>query len=159
MSLAKKGHPNKKKPVIRYSNRRARRDYFIAEKIEAGVVLSGAEVKSVKTKSINLDLSLVQIKKGEVFIVNAHIPPYQFSTDQPYDPRQSRKLLLKKNQIKKLIEAKHNKLAIVPLSCYNKGGWIKVLLGIGKRKKKYEKKQILIERTLKKRLKTQPRNI
>jgi len=138
---------------IHYSNRRAKRDYFIVKKIEAGVVLTGSEVKAIKTQGINLDQALIQLKDNELYLVNAFIPAYKFATDRPYDPRAKRKLLLKKNQIKTLIAAKQKKLAIVPLSCYNKNGWIKILVGVGRRKKKFEKKQAIIERTLKRKLK------
>lgn len=147
--------PEKK---FKYTNRKAR-NYLFAKKIEAGVALTGAEVKSIKTKGISLDQSSVQIFNNEAYLINAHIPGYQFSTDRPYDPRANRKLLVKKKELEMLIEAKQQKLAIVPINCYNNRGWIKLLIGIGRHKQIKEKKSEAITRSLKKRLKQQPENI
>lgn len=143
---------------FKYTNRKAR-NYIFAKKIEAGVVLTGAEVKSIKTKGLNLDQSSVQIFNNEAYLVNAHIPGYQFSTDRPYDPRANRKLLVKKKELEMLIEARQQKLAIVPINCYNIRGWIKLLIGIGRHKQIKEKKSEAIARSLKKRLKQQPENM
>lgn len=122
-------------------------------------MLTGAEVKSIKTKGLNLDQSSVQIFNNEAYLVNAHIPGYQFSTDRPYDPRANRKLLVKKKELEMLIEARQQKLAIVPINCYNIRGWIKLLIGIGRHKQIKEKKSEAIARSLKKRLKQQPENM
>lgn len=143
---------------FKYTNRKAR-NYIIAKRIEVGIVLTGAEVKSVKTRGISLDQSSVQIFNNEAYLVNAHISGYQFSTDRPYDPHASRKLLVKKKELEMLIEAKQQKLAIVPINCYNTRGWIKLLIGIGRHKQIKEKKSEAITRSLKKRLKQQPENM
>jgi len=126
------------------------RHYLITDKIEAGVSLLGSEVKSIKTRGIQLSEAVVQVKEGNLYLVNAHIAPYQFATDRGYDPKRARKLLLKRKEIALIIAKKRAKLTLVPLSCYTKRGWIKILLGIGRKKKKIEKKQELIAKETKK---------
>jgi len=137
----------------RFVNRKARR-YQILAKLEAGIVLSGAETKAIKTRGIQLGEALVQIRGGEAFLVNAVIPPYRFAAHANYDPKAPRKLLLKKTQLAWLISKRKEKLTIIPLACYtNKRGWIKIQLGLGRIKKKAERKRELIARQIKREIK------
>jgi len=135
-----------------FENRRANRDYQIIAKLEAGLKLTGMEVKAVKTQGINLDQALVRLASGEAFLMNANIPRYRFATDRPYDPRSKRKLLLHRRELKLLQEAQQKRLSLVPLSCYQKKGWLKIKIGIGRRRHKFEKKRRIIERDLRRQL-------
>ena len=116
-------------------NRKAYHHYRILEEKEAGVVLLGAEVKSLRAGQANLDNSFIHFKKNGVFLVNAHINPYSPSR-QEIDPRRSRQILLKKQEILSWQnKVKQQKLTIVPLEWYNKGNLIKLKIGLGKKKK------------------------
>ncbi len=125
---------------------RAHQDYLLLKQLEAGLSLTGMEVKAVKTQGMNLDQALIKLKGNEVFLLNAHIPRYRFATDRPYDPRRTRKLLLHRRQIRLLASAQEKRLALVPLSCYQKNGWLKLKIGIGRRRKKFEKRERLLAR-------------
>lgn len=130
-------------------NRRAFYDYQILEKIEAGIVLTGPEVKSVRLGQIHLEEAFCQIKDGEVWLFNAHIHPYKFAREEDVDPRRPRKLLLHKKQILKLNQQLGSKgLTIIPLSCYTRHGKIKLEIALAKGKKKYEKKEAIKKREL-----------
>ncbi len=129
-------------------NKNAYRQYDIEEKIEAGIVLTGPEAKAIRTRGIELKDSLVKIINNQPYLVNAVIHPYPFARREDQEMDRSRKLLLKEAELKKLIQKKGQKLTIVPLACYTKGRWIKILLGIGKRKTKQKRKQELIEREI-----------
>lgn len=122
-------------------NRKAGFDYTIQETFEAGIVLSGAEVKSIKSGRLKLDEAYVKILNNELWLINANIPPYQYSDNTKYEPTRSRKLLVHKKELLSLtkkIEGKN--MAIFPVSCYNKGPRIKLQIGIGKGKKQWEKR-------------------
>ncbi len=136
-------------------NKSAYREYEIKDKIEAGIILTGAEAKAIRTRGIQLKDALVKIINGQPYLINAIINPYPFARSEDQKMDRSRKLLLKENEIKKLIEKKGQKLTVVPLACYTKGRWIKVLLGIGKRKTKHQKKQDLIEKEIDRKLQKQ----
>jgi len=133
-------------------NKKAYFDYTILEKIEAGLALIGQEVKSIKTGRINLAGSYVTLNNNELFLVGAHIPPYQPKNSPPdYLPERPRKLLLKKSEIKYLIgKTKEKGLTLVPLKVYTKKAKIKLEFGIGKGKKKTDKREIIKKRTLSK---------
>jgi len=131
-------------------NKKVYRDYEILEEIEAGIELLGGEVKSIKNGAISLKDSFVKFEGGEAFILNLYIAPYKYSGSIPYDPERKRKLLLKKTEIKRLIgKVKERGLTIVPLKVYLKRKWIKVLIGLVRGRKKYEKRQIIKEREIK----------
>lgn len=138
----------------KYINKNAYRLYRIFDKIVAGIVLTGAEAKSIRTRGIELRDSLARIKNGEIFLVNAVIHPYPFARVEDQIPTRERKLLLKESEIKKLTETKKRKLTIVPVSCYNKGRWVKIELGIGKIKSKRERKKDLMAKDLEREMKT-----
>lgn len=140
-------------------NRRAQFDYEILSTYEAGISLFGFEAKAVKTGRINLAGAYTIIRGGEAWLINATIPPYQV-TNAPadYDPTRTRRLLLHKSEIKELIGSAAEKgLTIVPLKVYTKNNLIKVSLGLGRRKKKGDKRESIkrretereIDRTLK----------
>lgn len=122
-------------------NRKARHDYFIEETYEAGIVLSGTEVKSIRLGKVNLKDSYADIKNGEVFIHNMHISPYEKGNIFNRDPVRTRKLLLHKKEIKKLIGYIQQKgLTLIPLRVYLNRGWVKVELAVARGKKLYDKR-------------------
>jgi len=123
-------------------NRKARYDYEIFDKIEAGIALKGAEVKSVKEGKIKINDAFVKIIGNEIWLINAHIHPYKFSDNKDYKADRQRKLLLHRREILRLTKKIENRnLTLVPLSCYNKGPKIKIEIAIGKGKKKWEKRE------------------
>ena len=119
-------------------NHKAYRDYLILDEFEAGIALTGPEVKSLRAGQGNLDQSLINIKKGEVFLENAYIAPYQPAAGlNPSNPRQSRRLLLKKREILSLHnKSKQQKLTPLALEWYNKNNLIKLKVGLGRKKKR-----------------------
>jgi len=129
-------------------NKKARHDYFILENLEAGLVLEGWEVKSLRAKSIQLKESYVLLKNMEAWLIGAHISPLATaSTHKVTDPIRTRKLLLHKNEIAKLIGAVERKgFTIVPLSMYWKNGVVKIEIGIAKGKQKQDKRASIKER-------------
>ena len=124
-------------------NHKAYRDYLILDELEAGMALAGPEVKSLRAGQGSLDQSLINIKKGEVFLENAYIAPYQPAAGlNPSNPRQSRRLLLKKREILSLHnKSKQQKLTPLALEWYNKDNLIKLRVGLGKKKKKGKEKR------------------
>jgi len=132
---------------MKITNRRAYYDYDILDKFEAGIILSGAEVKSVKQGKIKLEASFVKIVNGEAFLINAHIHPYQFADNRDYTPTRTRKILLHKDEIQSLLtKTAQSGLTLVPLSCYTIGRLIKLEIGIGKGKKKWDKRETIKKR-------------
>ena len=129
-------------------NKRANFNYEILEKFEAGISLLGQEVKSIKTRGVNLASSYVVIKNGEAFWVGCKIPPYQpKNIAADYNPERSRKLLLKKSEIKYLIgKSKQKGLTLIPLKVYSKDDKLKIEFGIAKGKKKFNKKELIKKR-------------
>jgi len=142
-------------------NKRAYFNYHILEKFKAGIVLTGQEVKSIKTGKISLRGSFVVLRGEEVFLIGAKIPPYQpKNAPKDYNPQRTRKLLLKKLEIKHLIGfVKQKGLTMVPLKVYTYKGKIKIEFGIGRGKRKVDKREQIkkrevereIQRALKKR--------
>jgi len=132
-------------------NRRARYDYEIQETLEAGIALKGYEVKAIKTGRCSLKGSFVVLKNERPYLLNASIPPYQpKNTPKNYDPNQNRQLLLNKKEIIRLIgKSKERGLTLVPIKMYNKKGKIKIEIGIGRGKKKIDKREKLKKRDMK----------
>lgn len=130
------------------SNRKAYHDYFIDEKMEAGVVLSGTEIKSVRDGRVNLRDSFIKIDKGEAYLWNTHISAYgQAGAYFNHNPTQARKILLHKKEILRLMQKTQQKgLTIVPLRMYLKRGKAKVEIGVARGKKTYDKRDALAER-------------
>ncbi len=134
-------------PLI--ENRRARHEYTILEQLEAGIVLEGLEVKSLRGKRANIHDAFVKIMHGEVYLINARIEQYATTAHVSYDPTRSRKLLLRKRQVRSLEDQLQAKgLTAVPLMIGLSGNFVKVLIGIGKGKKEYDKKAVLKKRDL-----------
>ncbi|HEY4494193.1 MAG TPA: SsrA-binding protein SmpB [Candidatus Paceibacterota bacterium] len=129
-------------------NRKARFDYEILEKYEAGIELLGSEVKSVRGGKMSLEGAFVIARGGEAYLINANIPPYQpKNAPKDYDPLRNRKILLTKKQIAELASNEKNKsLTIVPISVYNKGSKVKVEIAVVKGKKKYDKRETIKKR-------------
>lgn len=128
-------------------NKKANHDYTIEETIEAGIVLKGTEIKSIRKGKVQLRDAFVLIRNNEAWISNMHISPYEQGNIHNHDPLRSRKLLLHKKQISALIgQTKEKGNAIVPLKLYVKDGFAKVLIGVGKGKKLYDKRQDLKEK-------------
>ena len=129
------------------SNPKARRDYHILETYEAGIVLKGTEVKSLRAGLGQISDAFARIENGQALLYNAHIEEYTFGNIMNHEPKSARKLLLHKSEIRKLFglaSVKGN--AVVPLSFYWKNGKVKVLLGVGKGKVEYDKRQDIKER-------------
>ena len=122
----------------------ARHNYTIADTIEAGIVLSGTEIKSLRSGKVNIKDSYASIQNGEVFIHSMHISPYEQGNIFNKDPLRDRKLLLNKNEIRKLVGLiKQQGYTLIPISLYFKGSFVKVELGICKGKKLYDKREDL----------------
>ena len=134
-------------------NRKARHDYFIDEIYEAGIVLIGPEVKSLREGRASLKDTYARVKNGELFLHNMHITPYPFAHHLNLDPTRTRKLLMQKREIKKLIGKTEEKgYSLIPLSIYLLRGIIKVELALAKGKRKYDKRYVLKEREMKREL-------
>ena len=129
-------------------NKRAYFDYEIFDNFEAGVVLTGQEVKSAKTGGMELTSAYARITNEEVYLLNGHIKAYAHASNlEGYDPTQNRKLLLKKAEIKKLIGRIQEKgLTLLALEAYVKNGRIKIKLGLGRSKKKFDKRDLIKKR-------------
>ncbi len=124
------------------TNRKAYHEYFILEKLEAGIALLGTEVKSAREARINLKESYAAVRDGEAFLINCHISPYSHGNRENHDPLRRRKLLLHIREIRKLIGKTQEKgLTLVPLRMYLKRGRIKVELGVARGKKLYDKRE------------------
>ena len=129
-------------------NRQARYLYEILETFEAGIELVGTEVKSIRAGKVNLRDGYALIRNGEALLINVHISPYQASGQYfNHDPRRTRKLLLHRREISKLVgKLEQQGLTLVPLKMYFKGSWVKVSLGLGKGKKLHDKRETLKRR-------------
>ncbi|WP_303720965.1 SsrA-binding protein SmpB [Malonomonas rubra] len=126
------------------TNKKAYHDYYIEDTFEAGIVLTGTEVKAVRLGKVNLKESFCRIKNGEVFINNMNISPYDFGNRENHDPTRVRKLLLHHAEIDKLIRLTEQKgLALVPTKLYFKRNYIKLEIGIGRGKKLHDKRQTI----------------
>ena len=133
-------------------NKRASFDYEIKETFEAGIMLSGSEIKSVREGNVSLKGSFVTLQGETPMLTNAHISHYKPAADKQHEPTRSRKLLLKKSEIKKLINLLSGQgVSAMPLEMYIKGRWVKVLIGVGVGKKKYDKRQVIKDRDSKRR--------
>jgi SsrA-binding protein len=129
------------------TNRRARFDYDFEETFEAGIVLTGAEVKALRAGRASLNEAYARVTDGEVWVENLHIPPYSHAQQRNYDPRRARKLLLHREQIERLIgKTQERGLTLIPMRLYFTRGLAKLQLGLGRGKRKYEKRQAIAER-------------
>jgi len=137
--------PESAKVVAR--NRRARHDYHVVDSIEAGISLRGTEVKSIRLGRIQLAESYARVDDGEVFLVGAHVSPYEYGNRANVDPVRRRKLLLHKKEIKRLERQVSEKgMTLVPLSIYLKRGRVKVEIGVCRGKRAYDKRHAIAKR-------------
>lgn len=124
------------------SNKKARHEYFIEEVYEAGIVLTGTEIQSVRKGKVSLIDSYVEVRQGEAYLINAHISEYDFGNIFNHEPRRSRKLLLHKMQIRKMeSKIKEKGMTVVPLRMYLTRGLAKLEIGLAKGKKLYDKRE------------------
>ena len=127
-------------------NRRARFDYDIKDTFDAGLVLSGAEVKSVKGGNVSMAGAYVSVAQNGASLVNCHIGPYKYAPNEKYNPTQTRKLLLNKSEINQML-GKEKGLTIIPLEIYQgRRGLLKIKIGLGKARKKTDKRDYLKKR-------------
>ncbi|WP_031542565.1 SsrA-binding protein SmpB [Mesoplasma photuris] len=131
-------------------NKRAHFDYEILETFEAGLVLTGPEIKSIRAKEVSINEAFVLIRKQEAFIINMNVKKYEFSTNiAGVDPTRTRKLLLNKREIKNITKrVKLERLTIVPIKLYLKDNYAKLEIGIGRGKKSYDKRESIKERDI-----------
>jgi SsrA-binding protein len=123
-------------------NRKASFDYFFKETFEAGIVLKGSEVKSLRAGRVNISESYAYDHKGELFLVNSHIPSYKESSYNNHDPKRNRKLLLNKKEINKLVGRLNREgFTLIPIKLYFKKGKAKIEIAVAKGKKEYDKRQ------------------
>ena len=133
--------------MVEIKNKKAYFNYFIEEEYEAGIVLSGTEIKSIRKGSVDIKDSYIRIKNNEAFIINMYIAKYEVGEFYNHDEYQERKLLLHKNEIKKLKDkVAIDGLTLIPLKVYIKKGYAKVLVGVCKGKKIYDKRASIKEK-------------
>lgn len=134
---------------IIYTNRKALHEYFVLQTYEAGLELLGAEIKSIRQKECSLEGSFVRIMNSQAYILNMNIKPYSFNTHTQLDATRTRRLLLTKKEIHKLMSASEIKgQTIIPLEVYIKNGWAKVKIALSKGKHLYDKRQTLKEKAV-----------
>ncbi|MBA1392651.1 SsrA-binding protein SmpB [Lactobacillus sp. XV13L] len=137
-------------------NKKAHHDYFIKETFEAGIALTGTEIKSVRARRINLRDGYVQIINGSAFLENVHISEYKQGSRYNHEPLRQRRLLLHKREILRLAKQQAERgIALVPLRVYLKHGFAKVLIGVGLGKKKYDKRETIKKRDQERELRRQ----
>ncbi len=130
-------------------NKKAYFNYEILEELEAGIQLTGTEIKSIRNGKVNIKESYIRIKNGEAFIIHMHISKYDEGNQFNHDETRDRKLLLHKKQIKKLKEeVDQDGISLVPIKLYIKNRYAKILLGVGKGKKVYDKKEAIKKRDI-----------
>ena len=150
---------NSKETKVIASNRKARHDFFIEDTIEAGIVLSGTEIKSIRQGLVNLKDSYASVKKETVVLHGMHISPYEQGNIYNKNPMRDRTLLLNKQEIARLNGfIKQKGLTLVPLSLYLKGKWVKIELGIAKGKRLYDKREDIAKREAQRNIEQQFRN-
>ena len=135
--------------MVEIKNRKAYYDYFVEREIECGIELMGTEIKSIRNGSANLKDTYARIKNDEVFVINMFISKYEKANNFNHDERRERKLLLHKREILKLKdEVKFEGYSLIPLKLYFKNNYVKILLGLCKGKKLYDKRETIKERDL-----------
>jgi SsrA-binding protein len=141
---AQSSHPDRYTEI---RNSKARRDYFIEDKFEAGVALRGTEVKSVRNGRAQINDAFGRVERGEVWLCNAHIDPYEYGTDNNHEPRRQRQLLLHKHEIRKIAQALDaGGRALVPLRMYFKDALVKIEIALATGKKQFDKREDLKKR-------------
>ena len=131
-------------------NRKARHNYVLLDRFEAGLVLYGTEIKSIRANQVTLQHSFVIVKRGELWLMEAHIAPYEFASSGQHDPTRPRKLLLHRDEINKIVIALTTKgLTMVPTKMYLKDGWAKIEVALARGKKQHDKRADLAKRDAK----------
>ena len=131
------------------TNKKAFHDFLILEKYNAGIVLTGTEIKSIRKGAINLKDSFAKIEDGEVWLYNAHINPYEQGNRFNHEAERRRKLLLNKNEILKMLgKVKKEKYTIIPLSVYLENGWAKAEIALAKGKQLHDKRESIAQKTV-----------
>ncbi|MCD5404916.1 SsrA-binding protein SmpB [Peptococcaceae bacterium] len=144
---------------ILIDNRKARHDYHILDTYEAGIVLKGTEVKSIRAGKANLKDSYARVEKGELFLYNMHISPYEQGNRFNHEPKRTRRLLMHKHEINRLLgRTKEKGLSLVPLKLYFKNNKVKVELALAKGKKLHDKRRALAERDAKREMERARKN-
>jgi SsrA-binding protein len=139
--------PREKGRKVVTTNRKARHDYTILDTFEAGIALTGTEVKSLRAGRASLTDSFAEVRNREVYLLNMHIPEYAQGTWTNHEPRRTRKLLLNRAEIDRVSgKVRESGLTLVPLSVYFADGWAKVELGLARGKRSYDKRQDLAKR-------------
>jgi SsrA-binding protein len=139
--------PREKGRKVVASNRKARHDYAILDTYEAGIALTGTEVKSLRAGRASLVDAFAQIKDGEIYLYGVHIPEYAQGTWTNHEPRRTRKLLLNRPEIDRLVgKVNESGLTLIPLSIYFSDGWAKIELGLARGRRSYDKRQELARR-------------
>lgn len=132
---------------VKATNRKARHEYDIIDTVEAGMMLKGTEIKSIRDSRINIQDGFASVENGEIYLFNVHISPYEAGNRYNVDPMRKRKLLMHQDQIKKLNrEIQQAGMTLVPLRVYIKNGFAKVLIGLAKGKKQHDKREDLKRR-------------
>jgi len=140
----------KAKSQVVTENRKARHEFHFEETFEAGIVLQGTEVKSLRAGKANLQDSFARVEDGEIFLYNMHVSPYEQGNINNHDPKRTRKLLMHKMEIRRLIgKTKEKGLTLIPVKVYFKRGKAKVLIALAKGKKLHDKRQDLASRDAK----------
>jgi len=128
-------------------NRKANFEYFIEESFEAGIALTGSEIKSIRAGQVSLQEAYIQIDGRQAFLINCHIAPYQFGSYSDHDPKRPRKLLLHKKEIRRLwAEVRQRGVTIIPVKMYLKKGKAKLEIAIAKGKKLYDKRESIAKK-------------
>lgn len=132
---------------VKATNRKARHEYDILDTVEAGMVLKGTEIKSIRDSRINIQDGFASVENGELYLFNVHISPYEAGNRYNVDPLRKRKLLMHRNEINKLNrEVQQAGMTLVPLKVYIKNGFAKILIGLAKGKKQHDKREDLKRR-------------
>jgi SsrA-binding protein len=129
------------------TNRKASQEYFLLERYEAGIVLQGSEIKSIRNGQISLAEAYIQIEDGEAWLIDAHVAPYEQAALFGHEPRRPRKLLLHRNEIRRLFDDVRQKgVTIIPIKVYLKEGRAKIEIEVAKGKKLYDKREAIAKR-------------
>lgn len=148
--MATKDKTSKKKNPVVVNNKKAFHEYIVLENFKAGIVLTGTEIKSIRNGKVSMSDSHARIEKGEVFLYGLQISPYEQGTHYNHQPDRTRKLLLTKQEIKKLIgKTKESGLTLIPLKLYFERCWVKIDLGLCKGKKTHDKRDTIAQRDAK----------
>jgi len=142
------------------TNRKARYEFFLLEHFEAGISLKGSEIKSIRAGKVSISEAYIQVKERNVWLIDAHIAPYDPASRENHDPKRNRRLLLNKREIRDLWNGVQQKgLTIIPVSIYLKDGIAKIEIALAKGKKLYDKREVIAKRELKREMDREKRRM